>query len=72
VLRNNLLHGQDSGKRLESYPFLHAEGGFGAFQLTFRVAEPDGLARRLPRKRRDGPRVGRKERSDWSRQRGVM
>ena len=25
-----------------------------------------------PGKRRDGPRVGRKERSDWSRQPGVM
>jgi hypothetical protein len=44
------------------------------FQLTFRVAEPEGLARRLPLLANGvtDQGFGRSERSERSRQRGVM
>ena len=59
---------------ITSHFFSNAEGGFWAFLLT----SPGCRTRRAgapfaaPGKRRDRPRVGRKERSDWSRQPGVM
>jgi len=47
---------------------------FLGFRLTFRVAEPEGLARRLPLLANGVTDQGLGERndSDWSRQRGVI